>query len=88
MLLVIELQKRRQPSRLASNIVFLASALNRLNAITSNGRLVRFIRLKACFLFRIATAHSLFHHGADFFFLPVCVCGMVAVATASRDSVN
>ena len=50
MLLVIQLQKRRQPSRLASNIVFLASALNRLNVI-SDGRLVRFIRLKACFFY-------------------------------------
>jgi len=81
-LLIMLLQECRQEVSLAARTVCRALVRHRLKIIISVCDLVRFMRLKACFLFFIARSHSAFHHETDNF-SEYFVWGMDAVA-ASR----
>ena len=60
---VSDVQNSCQEDDFASSITLLAFTRHRLKIITSRKSLVRFILLKACFLFFTAMLHCLFHHG-------------------------
>jgi len=60
---VMDVQNCRQEDDFGSSITLRAFALQRLKMIMSRKSQVRFISLKACFLFLTAMSHYLLHHG-------------------------
>ena len=68
-------------------MTFLAKALRRLKMSLSMDRLVRHMRLNACFLFFTASAHSVFHQGTLILW-EFLDCGIDATAASRMQSSN